>query len=97
MMAPGGADGERSHEGGMATDSRGPTDGSGAGGGGARGGDGEPMGQADGEDPEGHCGTGGTGDRCGDGDPEGRGGLRTEEEPEGRRSLTELEGWKDEA
>ncbi|KAL1279670.1 hypothetical protein QQF64_014270 [Cirrhinus molitorella] len=38
-----GADGGRSHGGGRADDSRGPTDGGGAGGGGARGGDGEPK------------------------------------------------------
>ncbi len=36
----------------MAADSRGPTNGGGAGGGGARGGDGEPMSQGNGEDPE---------------------------------------------
>lgn len=49
------ADGERSHGGGMASDSRGPTNG-GAGGGGARGGDGEPTSQEDVEDPGGQVG-----------------------------------------
>ncbi len=65
----GGADGGRSHGGGRADDSRGPTDG----GGGARGR--EPMSQGDEEDPEDHGGTGGSGDRGGGGDPEGRGGA----------------------
>jgi len=44
MVTHGGADGERSHGGGRADNSRGPTDG---------GGDGEPMSQGDTEDPEG--------------------------------------------
>ncbi len=42
----------RSHEGGRADNSRGPTNAGGAGGGGARGGDGELMSQGDEEDPE---------------------------------------------
>ncbi len=53
MVTHGGADGERSHGGGRADNSRGPTDGGGAGGGGARSGDGEPMSQGYTEDPEG--------------------------------------------
>ncbi len=44
----GGADKGRSHGGGRADVSRGPTNGGGAGGGGARGGDGEPMSQGNG-------------------------------------------------
>ncbi len=57
ITAPhGGADGGRSHGGGRAADSRGLTDDGRAGGGGARGGDGEPMSQGDGEDPEDHGG-----------------------------------------
>ncbi len=40
------------HSGGMAADSRGPTNGGGAGGVGARGGYGEPQSKGDGEDPE---------------------------------------------
>ncbi|KAI2644202.1 ABC transporter NFT1 [Labeo rohita] len=52
MMAHGGADGRRSHGGGRANNSRGPTDGGGAGGGGARSGVGEPKIQGDDEDPE---------------------------------------------
>ncbi len=47
-VARGGADGGRSHGGGMAADSSGPTNGGGAGGGGVRGGDGEPKSQGDG-------------------------------------------------
>ncbi len=47
------ADTGSSHGGGRADDSRGVTDGSGAGGGGARRGDGEPMSQGDRKDPEG--------------------------------------------
>ncbi len=47
-VARGGADGGRSHGGGMAADPRGPTNGGGAGGGGVRGGDGEPKSQGDG-------------------------------------------------
>ncbi len=49
--AHGGVDGGRSHGEGMAADSRGPTNGSGAGGGGARGGDGEMKSKGDREDP----------------------------------------------
>ncbi len=56
MMAHSEADGERSHEGGMAADSRGPTNGGRAGGGGARGRDGEPTSQADAKDPGGQGG-----------------------------------------
>ncbi len=75
MAAHGVADGGRSHGGGMADDSRGPTDCSGAGGGGARGRDGEPMSQGDGEDPEGQGRADGSGDRGGGGDPEGCNGA----------------------
>ncbi len=62
--AHGGADGGRSHGGGMAADSRGPTNGSGAGGGGAQGG--EPTSQGDAEDPGGQGGAECSGDRGGD-------------------------------
>ncbi len=54
-----GADGGRSHGGGRADDSRGPTDGDRAGGG-ARGG--EKMSQVDEEDQEGQGGADGSGD-----------------------------------
>ncbi len=81
----GGADRGRSHGGGRADDSRGPTDGSGAGGGGARGGDREPMSQGDKEDPEDHGGTDGSGTRCGGVDPEG--GAEGKEE-------SGLRGWR---
>ncbi len=63
MVTHGGANGGRSHGGGRADDSRGPTNGGGAGGGGARGGDGEPMSQGDRggaegkEEPDRACGT----------------------------------------
>ncbi len=62
MVAHGGADGGRSHGGGMAADSRGPTNGGGAGGGGARGSDREPKSQDEAEDLEGQGGAGGFGD-----------------------------------
>ncbi len=81
----GGADGERSHGGGRADDSRGPTNGGGAGGGGARGGDEEPMSQGDGKDPEGQGGADGSGARYGGGDPEGCGGATEDQgEAEGK-------------
>ncbi len=51
MTAHCGADGGRSHGGGMAADSRGPTNVDGAGSGGARGGDREPTSQGDAKDP----------------------------------------------
>ncbi len=50
-VAHDGADGGPSHGGGMAADSREPTNGGRAGGGGARGGDGEPKSKGNGEDP----------------------------------------------
>ncbi|KAI2666637.1 hypothetical protein H4Q32_010550 [Labeo rohita] len=56
MAAHGGAGGERSHGGGRADDSRGPTDGGGAGGGGPRGEDGESMILGDTKDLEGQGG-----------------------------------------
>ncbi|KAL1248940.1 hypothetical protein QQF64_022258 [Cirrhinus molitorella] len=71
MAAHGGADRGRNHGGGRADDSRGPTDGGGAGG--ARGG--EPMIRGDTEDPEGQGGTDGTCDRGRGGDPESRKGA----------------------
>ncbi len=62
MVAHGGADGGRSHDGGVTADSMGPTNGGGAGGGGARGGDREPKSRGEAEDPEGQGGAGGFGD-----------------------------------
>ncbi len=100
MVAHGGADGGRSHGGGMAADSRGPSNGSGAGGGGARGENGEPTIQGDAEDPGGQSVAEGSGDQGGGGDPEicGRAGV-TEDQVEltEGRSPTEPEGWSDEA
>ncbi|KAL0152796.1 hypothetical protein M9458_052519 [Cirrhinus mrigala] len=61
MAAHGRADRGRSHGGGRADDSRGPTNSGGASGGEARGGDGEPMIQGDTEDPEGQGGAQGSG------------------------------------
>ncbi|KTG32598.1 hypothetical protein cypCar_00023770 [Cyprinus carpio] len=80
IPAQGEADSGRSHGGGMAADSRGPTNGSEAGGGGARGGDREPKSQGDGEDPELLGGTDGADDQCGDVDPGGHGGARPTED-----------------
>ncbi len=80
MVAHGGADGGRSHGGGVVADSMGPTNGGGAGGVGARGGDREPKSQGDAEDPEGQGGAGGFGDRGEGGAPEGRGGARATED-----------------
>ncbi len=102
MAAHGGADRGWSHGGGRADSSRGLTDGGGAGGGGAWGGDREPMSQGDAEDPEGQGGADGIGDWGRGGDPEGRGGAEATEDQggtggEGRRSLTELEGRRNEA
>ncbi len=71
-VAHGGADGGRSHGGGVAADSRGLTNGGGAGGGGARGRDGQPKSKGDGEDP---------GDQSrADGNPDGRGGVGATED-----------------
>ncbi len=53
---------EPTEGGAMATDSRGPTNGGGAGGGGAQGEDGEPQRKGDGEDPEVLGGADGAGD-----------------------------------
>ncbi len=80
MVTHGGPDRGRSHGGGRADDSRGPTNSGRAGGGGARGRDREPMSQGDEEDPEGQGGTDGSGDRCGGGDPEGHGGAGVTED-----------------
>ncbi len=96
-MAHGGADGGRSHGGGMAVDSRGPTNGGGAGDGGGRGV--EPMSQGDAEDPAGDKG----GAQCSS--ERGWGGrsaaeterLRTQVELTGGRSPTELVGQSDNA
>ncbi len=63
MVAHGGADGWRSHGGGVAADSMGPTNsGRAGGGGGARGGDGKPKSQGEAEDPEGQGRAGATED-----------------------------------
>ncbi len=85
-----GADGGRSHGGGRADDSRGPTNGGGAGGGGARGGEGEPMKQGDEEDPEVQGGADGTGDRRGGVDP--KGGARATEDQGGAEGMKEPDG-----
>ncbi|KTF86671.1 hypothetical protein cypCar_00035211 [Cyprinus carpio] len=98
MVTHGVADGGRSHGGGRAVDSRGPTNLGSAGGRGAR--DGEPISPCDGDNLEGRGGADGAGDRGGGGiqkavvEPEQQ---RIEEEPKGWRSLTEAEGWRDEA
>ncbi|KAI2663522.1 Midasin [Labeo rohita] len=63
MTAHVGADRGRSHGGGRADDSRGMTDGGGAGGGGAQGRDGELMNQGDEEDLEGRSEANGAGRR----------------------------------
>ncbi|KAL1261521.1 hypothetical protein QQF64_006786 [Cirrhinus molitorella] len=99
MAAHGGADRGRSHGGGRADDSSGPTDVGGAGGGGARGGDGELKIRGDAEDPEGQGGTDGTCDRGRD--PESRTGdggstmemreLGAMVQPQGRRAEAESE------
>ncbi len=97
MSTHGGADGGRSHGGGKAFDSRGPTNGSGVGGGGARGR--EPMSQGDGKDWRAKAEQMAT---VTEAEVVIRKAVveserqRTEEEPEGRRSLTELEGQRDE-
>ncbi len=92
--AHGGADGGRSHGGGRADDSRGPTYGGRAGGRGAQGGDGEPISQGDGEYPEGEVekmaqmSKAQAGIRKAAVEPERQ---RTKVDLEGRRSLTEPE------
>ncbi len=82
-VAHGGADGGRSHGGGMAADSRGPTNGGGAGEGGAR--DREPKSKGDGEDSGDLGEADGAGDRPGGVDPGGRGGAEGMKEPDGAR------------
>ncbi len=91
MAAHGGADGERSHGGGRAADSRGPTDGdrAGGGGGGDGDGDGEPTSQGDAEDPESQGGADDSGDRGEGRDPEGHGGAGATEDQGGARGKEE--------
>ncbi len=79
---------------GMAADSRGPTNGGGAGDGGARGGEKEPTSQEDVEDPGVWGGAESSGDRGGDPEIHGR---VTKEELAGGRSPTEPVGRSDEA
>ncbi len=55
-------------------------------------GDGEPMSQGDGEDPEGQGAADGSGDQCRGGDPEGHGGAGATEDQGGAEGKEEPDG-----